>query len=212
MHLVVVGMLFCLVASCALVQGKPKVIKADRTRQFTLHIDERFSKADRDVVVDAFSEWERDTHGIVRFVVSPTKWSTGDDMEYSIEDDNGCTVDVYVASIDSGHKSVRDFERGSGSRGNTLGYTQHQCDAKFVAFIMDRIHGLEQEHPQLLREVGIHEAGHLVGLAHIPVPNESIMFPSMDAATKCPTKLDMKQFCMLYGCDWHDMKTCSDVN
>jgi len=202
----VMGMLFCLVASCALVQGKPKEIKAERIRQYTLHVDDRFNKAERDVVVDSFIEWERDTHGIVRFVVSPTKWNSAtEEADYSVDDENGCTVDVYVASINGDHKSIREFEK-RGSKGNTQGYTVHQCDTKFVAFVMDRINSFKD--PQLLRNVGVHEAGHLIGLAHIPVPGESIMFPSMDHAAKCPTKLDMKQFCLMYGCDWHDMKSC----
>jgi hypothetical protein len=204
----VVGVLFCLVTSCALVQGKPREIKADHVRQFTLHIDERFEKADREVVIDSFVEWENDTHGVVRFVVSPKKWnSITDERDHSMLDENGCTVDVYVANIDSKHKSVREFEKGPGtSKGNTLGYTVHNCETKFVAFIMDRIKSYNSA--RLLRNVGVHEAGHLVGLAHIPVPDESIMFPSMDKASVCPTKLDMKQFCLMYGCDWHDMKTC----
>jgi hypothetical protein len=188
-------------------QLRPREIKADRVNKFTLHVDSRFSPAEREVVIDSFSEWERDTRGVVRFVVSPTKWnSSTDEAEYSVDDEDGCTVDVYVASITGNHKSVRDFERREGKKGNTLGYTVHQCDTKFVAFVMDRINSYKD--PQLLRNVGVHEAGHLVGLAHIPVPNESIMFPSMDHAAKCPTKLDMKQFCLLYGCDWHDMKSC----
>ena len=206
-HFVVVGMLFCLLASCSFVQLRPREIKADRVNKFTLHVDSRFSPAEREVVIDSFSEWERDTHGVVRFVVSPTKWnSSTDEAEYSVDDEDGCTVDVYVASITGNHKSVRDFERREGKKGNTLGYTIHQCDTKYVAFVMDRINSYKD--PQLLRNVGVHEVGHLVGLAHIPVPKESIMFPSMDHASKCPTKLDMKQFCLLYGCNWHDMKTC----
>lgn len=206
-RVVVVGVLFCLLASCSLVQMRPKEIKAIHVDKFTLHVDDRFTQAERAVVIDTFAEWERDTHGVVRFVVSPTKWdSSKDEAEYSVDDENGCTVDVFVASITSKHKSIRDFERREGSKGNTLGYTIHQCDVKFVAFVMDRINSYKDT--QLLRNVGVHEAGHLVGLAHIPVPEESIMFPSMDHAAKCPTELDMKQFCLLHGCDWHDMKSC----
>jgi len=207
-RMVVVGMLFCLLASCSFVQLRPREIKADRVNKFTLHMDDRFTRAEREVVIDSFAEWERDTHGVVRFVVSPAKWNSAtDEADYSVDDENGCTVDVYVVSITGEHKSVREFERrGGGTKGNTLGYTVHVCDTKFVAFVMDRINAFKD--PQLLRNVGVHEAGHLIGLAHIPVPDESIMFPSMDHAAKCPTKLDMKQLCLLYGCDWHDMKSC----
>jgi hypothetical protein len=196
-------------SSCALLNGKPRVIAADRTRQFVLHIDERFSPADGAVVARSFAEWERVTHGIVSFVGSPTKWdSTRDAREYAALDDDGCTLDVFVSSIDSTHQSIRDFERkpGGGKKGNTLGYTLGQCDEKLIALVMDRIHAISD--PEALRFVSVHEAGHLVGLAHIPVPQESIMYPSMDKGAKCVTKLDVKQFCSLYGCDWHDMLTC----
>ncbi len=195
------------VFSCAAITGRPKEIHVDHTTRYTLHVDDRFATADRAVVVDSFIEWERDTHGVVKFAVAPQKWNfKTDDMDFSVDDESGCTVDVYVASIDSKHQSIRDMEKQPHSRGNTLGYTSRSCEQKVVAFVMDRVKANKE--PNTLRFVGVHEAGHLVGLDHIPVPHESVMFPSMDNATMCPTSLDMKQFCLLYGCDWHDMKAC----
>lgn len=203
-------LLLCVTLSCAPIQKKTREIRADQVRQFTLHIDSQFNALEKNIVIDSFIEWERDTHGIVKFGVSPVVWnSSSDDTEYSVDDDSGCTVDVYVAYIDSNYKPLKEMERGpGGGKGNTLGYTQHQCDVKFVAFVMDRINKIKD--PTLLRNVGVHEAGHLIGLSHIPVPEDSIMFPSMDYASKCPTKLDMKQLCLLYGCDWRQMLYCGN--
>jgi hypothetical protein len=196
-----------LLSSCGLFNNKPKEIKAELTRQFILHVDEQFSKVDHDIVVDSFVRWQHDTHGVIRFVVSPTKWnSTTDDLDYSVNDDDGCTLDVYVASITSKNKSIVELEKGNVS-GNTLGFTQRQCEKKIVAFVMDRINN-QKSKLQMLKSVGIHEAGHLIGLAHIPVPNESIMFPSIDHSATCPTRLDMSQLCLKYGCNYHDMIYC----
>lgn len=196
-----------LLSSCALLSSRPKEIKAEFTRQFILHVDEQFTKVDRDIVVDSFIQWQHDTHGVVRFVVSPTKWnSIVDDLDYYVNDEDGCTLDVYVASINSSNNSIKELEKG-GSSGNTLGFTQRQCEKKIVAFVMDRIHN-QKSQLQLLKSVGIHEAGHLIGLAHIPVPEESIMYPSADHSATCPTRLDMSQLCLKYGCNYHDMIYC----
>lgn len=201
------GMFFCFILSCTQVYNKPKEIRVDHVQTFILHIDEAFSKAERVIVVDSFTEWERDTFKIVNFVLSTAKWnSKTDKTDSTVDDDDDCTADVFVAKIESNHNSVKEFEKRHNSNGNTLGYTVRQCNIKLVAFIMDRIDAYNN--PMLLRNVGVHEAGHLIGLAHIPVPDESTMFPSLDHAVKCPTSLDMKQFCLLYGCDWHDMKSC----
>jgi hypothetical protein len=150
-------------------------------------------------------EWQRDTHEIVSFTVSPVPWSQKEDMIFSNEDENGCTTDVYVADIDSNHRVIKRME-SDGTSGGILGFTHRSCDEKYIALVMDRIHNMKNK--DSLRFVGVHEVGHLIGLAHIPVPNESIMFPSADKAATCPTKLDMKEFCMFYGCDWKQMKYC----
>ncbi len=207
---VVLGTLLCLLVSCSFVQAKPTEIKVDHIDKYTLHLDTHFTQKERDAIIDTFLEWERDTHGVVRFIVSPQNWNSAtQDIDSLTDKTNECTMDVYVASLSSKHESVIEFEK-EGKKGNTLGYTVHLCEIKYVAFVMDRIKIKEGKIPGLLQSVGVHEAGHLIGLAHIPVPKESIMFPSVDYAAKCPTELDMKQFCLLHGCNWHDMKSCDN--
>jgi len=203
-------LLAILVVSCAEMPGRTKTIHADRVTSFILHIDSKFDAKQREVVIDAFEVWERDTHGIVRFAVSPKIWNSDKDKMYFVtNDEGGCTVDVYVASTDGDHPAVRNVESQPGNkRGNTLGFTSRSCDEKVVALLTDRITSISTSDPLALKMVTVHEAGHLIGLAHIPVPNESIMFPSRDFSARCPTRLDMAQFCMLYGCDARDMKYC----
>lgn len=200
-----IAVLCLLTASCAAISGKPKIVKADHTRQFILHVDDNFTEQERKPILDSFYEWQRDTYGIVSFEISKEKWNSKiQDFDFAVDDDTGCTSDVFVTKLSSNDKIVKEIE--GNAPGNTLGFTMKSCDTKVVAFIMDRIHRMPQK--DSLRFVGIHEAGHLIGLAHIPVPHESIMFPSADMAARCPSKLDMKELCMIYGCKWQDMKYC----
>jgi hypothetical protein len=200
--------LVCLLATILLVacsgpkpaaKEPPKPVVA--TSVYNLHVDEVFSPAERAVVIDSFAEWERDTHGVVKFTLSHGKFNSDrDEMLWKKE---ACTSEVFVVHVTSTDKSVKDLEarkaKEHGRPFTVLGFTRSTCEERFVALVMDRL-----ANPALLRNVGVHEAGHLVGLDHIPVPGESVMFPSMDKAAKRPTSLDMKQLCMLHKCDWRD--------
>jgi len=203
--IIVLFALVVLTASCAAKPIVAKVVPLDKATTFILHVDDLFSPADRPIVIDSFVEWERDTHGLIRFVVSKRKWNSN--TQEVPEAASNCTHEVYVMHVTSKDKSVKALEKVKGKETGrpftVLGYTHSSCDGRLVAFVMDRL-----TNPVLLRNVGVHEAGHLIGLDHIPVPNESVMFPAMNMASKCPTVLDMKQLCMMYGCDWRDMIMC----
>jgi len=172
-----------------------------KSKMYVLHVDELFSPVERAIVIDTFMEWERDTRGVVSFGLDSVPFNSDrDEMERSTEK---CTSDVYVVHMKSTDKPVRQVEKEKGY--SVLGFTLSNCKQRFIVLVMDRL-----TDPTKLRNVGVHEAGHLVGLDHIPVPKESIMFPSMDLAATCITKLDMKQFCLLHKCDWRQMVTCGD--
>ncbi len=184
------------------VEAKPAL---STTTSYLLHIDDRFNPADRALVVDAFAEWERDTRGVVKFNVSKRKWDSN--KQAIPEPIVKCTFEVYVVHRNSSDEPVMALEEKKskeyGRPFTVLGYAQSACQRREVTLVMDRL-----ANPVLLRNVTTHEAGHLIGLDHIPVPNESVMFPSMDKATKCPTILDMKSFCDLHKCNWREMTYC----
>ncbi len=196
--------------ACSSRQKPPASVEAQTTpaagTSYLLHVDERFSPAERVLVVDAFAEWERDTRGVVKFHVSKRRWdSRVDEIPVPI---SNCTYEVYVVQRASTDAPVLELEKKKskehGRPFTVLGYAQSGCQKREVSLVMDRL-----ANPVLLRNVAVHEAGHLIGLDHVPVPGESVMFPSMDKASQCPTELDMKQLCMLHSCKWQDMVSCA---
>lgn len=184
--------------ACATPMKVSKVPVASKSTTFILHVDELFSPVDRAIVIDSFVEWERDTHGVVKFTLDSEPFNSDRD-EFGVTSEK-CTYEVYVISMESKNRIVKKVENGDGT---VLGFTISTCKRRLVAFVMDRL-----RNPVLLHNVGVHETGHLIGLDHIPVPKESVMFPSIDKATRCPSQLDMKQLCMIHKCDWRDMASC----
>ncbi len=200
-RIVALSAVVLLVVSCGMSANvKPKAPKKNvNNPTFNLILENSFGGPERELIVDSFMEWQRDTKGVVKFTVA--KYAFDPSLEEIPETSEKCTYDVYVLRINSANPSVRKLDKREGSK--VLGFTASNCDQRVVALVTDRL-----KDAKMFRQVTVHEAGHLVGLDHIPVPKESIMFPSVDKATTCPTELDMKQFCMLYECDFRDMKTC----
>lgn len=167
---------------------------------FTLILDKSFGGPEREIIVDEFRRWQRDTGETVKFKVAD--YSFDPSLEEVPEVAKGeCTYDTYVYRASVMDPTVRKLDAREG--GKTLGFTSSTCTQRVVALITERL-----GNSKIFRQVVFHEAGHLVGLDHIPVPKESVMFPSVDKASPCATALDMKQFCMLYECDWQTTKFC----
>lgn len=189
-----------LLASCASSKPESKIPKKSvNNPTFTLILDKGFGGPERDILLDSFKQWERDTHGTVKFTLAKHTYDA--DLEEIPELKDGCTYDVYVIRVPGIAAEVRKLDAREGAK--TLGFTRSTCKQRIVVMITDRL-----KDSKTFRQVAVHEAGHLVGLDHIPVPNESVMFPSVDKALNCPATLDMKQLCMLYECDWRDMVVC----
>jgi len=183
--------------------NKPKVSVPKKTVNnptFTLILDNSFGGPERELILDAFSQWQRDTHETVKFRVA--SYTFDPTLEEIPETKRGeCTYDVYIHRVSALHPTVRKLDVRE--NGKTLGFTSSTCDQRVVALVTERL-----KDAKTFRQVTFHEAGHLIGLDHIPVPKESVMFPSVDKATSCATALDMKQLCMLYECDWHKTVYC----
>lgn len=179
---------------------KPKAPKKNvNNPTFNIIIDKNFGGAEGELIFESFQQWEKDTGGTVKFTVA--KYRFDPTLEEVPEVEQGCTYDVFVLRATSDTPVVKKLDKRE--RAKVLGYTHSTCEQRFVALVTDRL-----KNAKMFRQVAFHEAGHLIGLDHIPVPNESIMFPSIDKATACATSLDMKQLCMLYDCNWKDMKVC----
>lgn len=167
---------------------------------FTLHVDSNFDEIQKKIVVDSFKEWEKVSVGVVRFEVSSVPWNSAEDpVVQDVEEE--CTYDAYVSKILS--KEDKTLKRLESGGGRVLGYTVSNCEERSVVLVMDRL-----KNASTFANVVVHEAGHLVGLAHIPVQNHSVMYPYIDKATSCITALDAMQLCDIYECDWKQLNYC----
>jgi hypothetical protein len=167
---------------------------------FILHIDREFSGPEHGLIVEGFKNWEQVTNGIVRFVIAKHQYDAKMDVIPNVSKGE-CTYDVYVTRAHSTANEVKMLDKYEGI--SVLGFTSSNCASRTVALVYDRLTSTN-----LFKQVAFHEAGHTIGLDHIPVPKESAMFPSVDKATTCATLLDMKQLCMLYDCDFRKMRYC----
>jgi hypothetical protein len=202
-HLCRVALVFAVVLLTACSAQKPRAAvpkKNVNNPTYTLILDKSFGGPEREIIVDEFGRWERDTNETVKFKVA--NYTFDPSLEEIPEVGKGeCTYDTYIYRVNALNEDVRKLD--ARENGKTLGFTRSSCTTRVVALITERL-----SNAKLFRQVVFHEAGHLVGLDHIPVPKESVMFPSVDKASPCATALDMKQFCMLYECDWKAMKFC----
>lgn len=192
-----------IVACGASTNVKPKAPKKNvKEPTFNIVFERNYGGPERELIMGAFKMWERVSHGAVKFTVA--KYVFDPELEEIPEHEDTCTYDVYVLRVKSTDPVVRKLDKRDNAK--VLGFTVSSCEQRVIALVTDRL-----KDSKMFSQVMVHEAGHLVGLDHIPVPSESIMFPSMDKAAKCgPTALDMKQFCMLYECEWRNTTTCED--
>ena len=196
----VLVMMFPIVACGTSANVKPKTPKKNvNNPTFNLVLENSFGGPERELVLESFKQWEKDTNGIVKFTIA--KYGFDSSLEDVPEIQNGCSYDAYVLRVTSDSPNVRKLDNRNNAK--VLGYTWSTCEQRVVTLVTDRL-----KNAKMFRQVTFHEAGHLIGLDHIPVPNESVMYPSVNKATTCATALDMKQLCELYDCDWRDMNVC----
>jgi hypothetical protein len=169
-----------------------------------VHIDKKFSGIERDKIREGLREWERATNGIVKFVIK-NDWNSEDEIELPVPDENGtvkCTRDMYIVRALSTDAVVKGIEEEIES--TIAGYANPTCRLKFVLIVADKIDNAEK-----YLAVTIHEMGHMLGLQHMAIPNETSMFPGLPKSTACVTELDLKQFCAIgWKCDPAELSPC----
>lgn len=180
---------------------KPKAAtpkKSVNNPTYTLILDKGFGGPEREIIVNEFKRWQRDTSETVKFNVA--NYTFDPKLEVIPDVKKGeCTYDTYVYRVSVMDEAVRKLDEN----GKVLGFTSSTCDKRVVALVTERL-----GNAKIFGQVVFHEAGHLIGLDHIPVPHETVMHPLIDKATRCPTALDMKQLCDLYSCDWRATSYC----
>lgn len=168
---------------------------------FDIVIDSRFSGPEVALIGKSLREWEESSGGVIKFEVRAKKVDIN--QEISVEDvkhdEDGCSNLTVIVRGTSQDPFVRKIEKAIHSK--IGGYTDKHCEMSAVIIVSDRMDNATE-----FKEVMTHEIGHLIGLMHIPVPEESVMFPGMDHSTPCITQLDLKELCMIYECDAKKLK------
>lgn len=170
--------------------------KAVPVAVFEVALDESFTPDEEAQIKKSLKEWNDASDGYVGFAVREKKFDSKGQISYeNVErDEDGCTNFTLIVRATSDMPLIKDIEEQIGTK--IGGYTDKRCEVNAVFIVADRMKNMPT-----FKEVMTHELGHLIGLAHIPVPERSVMFPGMDHATKCITELDVAQLCLLYGCD-----------
>lgn len=172
------------------------VVKHDPVEIYEIALDEKFTPEEEAQIKKSLKEWNEASGGYVGFKVRDKKFNSEGEISYeNVQyDEDGCTNFTFLVRTTSETPIIRQIEKEIGTK--IGGYTDKQCEMNAVFIVADRMKDMS-----IFKMVMTHELGHLIGLAHIPVPDRSVMFPGMDHSTKCITELDVAQLCLLYGCD-----------
>lgn len=184
--------------SAVSVQHKKKAVPV---AVFDVALDESFTPEEEAQIRKSLKEWNEASDGYVGFDIRQQKFDSNGKISYeNVEyDEEGCTNFTLIVRTTSETPLIKDIEGQIGTK--IGGYTDRQCNVSAVFIVADRMKDMPT-----FKMVMTHELGHLIGLAHIPVPERSVMFPGMNHGTKCITELDVAQLCLLYGCDAEKIK------
>lgn len=170
----------------------------------TLYIDNSFSDHDRRVIEKSIEEWRYATDGIADVSIGLIDWNEGHRAMIQI--------------INSKHPKIAKKDKDNtsvyGTNMLTLGYADMDTtfgpikinNGKDIYIVNDRIKNSKGSE-KLFHHVALHELGHHFGINHLPQETGALMTPYGD--TDCITDLDLREFCDIYDCSGHDIKsTC----
>lgn len=147
----------------------------------TITFDQNFTPEQKDLVLQGLSVWERDTGGRVTFR----------------EVTENATIQI-VSGTEAQAKSAEQtlFGKNPEQAGGVLGYSlpAHHILYMFFGRIPDN---------DSIVETAAHEAGHQIGMVHVPNNEVALMNPNQQPLLKGNTYLtnyDIIQFCQYWGC------------
>ncbi len=154
----------------------------------TVYLDSTFTPHEVELIKEATSEWEKETHGVASYTV----FTNFDASTYKHLKFNRYNVYVFKVSRHTDYIKSKD----EGKDCCTLGYYDESSAGPFISIVWDRLMFATDDY---YRGVVLHEFGHALGLSHREIDN-TIMHPHMDRSSMHLSPLDISYFCEKYTC------------
>lgn len=175
--------LILLTAGCAF--RFPPSQNAQRIRW---HVDTSFTVDELNDIRTTAITWEKWSRGWVQIDLFQDV-DPGDAFAFK------CLLEACIFKTVSSSDLVKDKDASVGHN-RTLGWVWRYPRNMFL--ISDRLQNRAD-----FWEVTLHEEGHMLGMGHVPDKN-SVMYFEHHAGIRCPSKLDMEEFCRIRGCSVED--------
>jgi len=150
----------------------------------TLYLDRYMSEDSMDYVIEAATEWNVATKGLVTFDVKRLPAQGINPLDA-----------ILILDVTPDYPEIMILDNGNDY--STLGFFNGNRGIAYIGLVENRIPSDDME------AVVLHELGHSLGLEH----NEGIdgigtlMYPNINYGADHITNTDLDNFCKIYGCD-----------
>lgn len=157
-----------------------------------INIDDSFTKDEQNQIIKALHTWEWASSNRVYFIYYLNKPKPGYYKEYHKKYFNDNSFFMWkINKEDIKDNLTLDIIN------STKNYTGYWDGWANIAVFMDRFEKISYN--TLFYNIVLHEIGHSIGMKHIEGPI-SVMNPDGGLISKCITKLDAEQLCLIYDC------------
>jgi hypothetical protein len=163
-------------------------------------IDPNFTDTEKFLILQSLNEWQVATNNVASFYVV-----YDENLNFKIPIDYNYLTIVRMRPAKSNDPFIKKVDEAT--QEELIGYYDgfgfiHEPITNLL-IVRERITSEEE-----YKGVVMHEIGHSLGLMHINDPN-TLMYPTNDSSSFCPTKIDLMQFCDIFKCKIENLKPCN---
>ncbi len=176
-----------------------------------IHLDNRLTSEQKQLIVDAALAWQFSIKNIVRFNFVYDEEIDVDSFDLATSNSNSQLNkkiyyhhhinDIVFITRLSKNEDIQEIEEINGYKLYGTTYVNDHKD--IVILVQDRL--LD---PILFRKIVMHELGHIL-LDSTHDNNNSLMNTIGNKGSYCITKDDIKKFCSIYHCNYKELNACN---